>query len=133
VGLLIDTDLLIDRRRGAGTPEVEVVLGDEDRAISVITVSELLHGALRGNAEQRARRRAFVEHVLAGFEALPITEPVARVHAEIWAALAGRGDHIGAHDLWIAATALLHGLGVATRNEAEFRRVAGLRVVAPAG
>jgi tRNA(fMet)-specific endonuclease VapC len=109
------------------------LLGDEERAISVITVSELLHGAQRGSAEQRARRRAFVEHLLAGFEALPITEPVARVHAEIWAALADRGDHIGAHDLCIAATALLHGLGVATRNEAEFRRVAGLRVVAPAG
>lgn len=32
-----------------------------------------------------------------------------------------------AHDLWIAATALAHGLGVATR----FTRVEGLRVVAP--
>ena len=50
LGLLIDTDLLIDRERGAGTPEIEAVLGDEERAISVITVSELLHGALRGDA-----------------------------------------------------------------------------------
>ncbi len=132
MGLLIDTDLLIDRERGAGTPEVEAVLGDEERAISVITVSELLHGALRGDAEQRAHRRAFVEHVLAGFEALPVTEPVARVHAETWARLAASGELIGAHDLWIAATALAHGLGVATRNAADFGRVAGLRVVVPA-
>jgi tRNA(fMet)-specific endonuclease VapC len=130
---LIDTDLLIDRERGAGTPEVEAVLGDEERAISVITVSELLHGALRGGAAQRARRRAFVEHLLAGFEALPVTEPIARVHAEIWAGVAARGHLIRAHDLWIAATALTHGLGVATRNAMDFGRVAGLRVVAPEG
>lgn len=112
---------------------MEAILGDEERAISVITVSELLHGSLRGSAEQRARRRAFVEHVLAGLEALPVTEPVARVHAEIWAGLAARGGRIGAHDLWIAATALTHGLGVATRNSVEFGRVAGLRVVTPSG
>jgi tRNA(fMet)-specific endonuclease VapC len=109
------------------------MLGEEERAISVITVSELLHGALRGNAEQRARRRAFVEHVLAGLEALPVTEPVARVHAEIWARLAERGELIGAHHLWVAATALTHGLGVATRNSADYGRIAGLRVVTPAG
>jgi tRNA(fMet)-specific endonuclease VapC len=108
------------------------VLGDEERAISVITVSELLHGALRGDPDQRASRRAFVEHVLAGFEALPVTEQIARVHAEIWAGLAERGALIGAHDLWIAATALTHGLGVASRNAVDFERVAGLRVVAPA-
>ena len=36
---------------------------------------------------------------------------------------------IGAHDLWIAATALAHGLGVATGNVADLERVPGLRVV----
>lgn len=80
----------------------------------------------------RTRRRAFVEHVLAGFEPVPITEPVARVHAEVWAQLATRGESIGAHDLWIAATALTHGLAVATRNVSELGRVPGLRVVSPA-
>jgi tRNA(fMet)-specific endonuclease VapC len=73
-----------------------------------------------------------VEHVLAGLEAIPITEPVARVHADIWSDLAERGMPIGAHELWIAATALAHGLGVATRNSTHFDRVAGLRVVTAA-
>jgi predicted nucleic acid-binding protein len=36
---------------------------------------------------------------------------------------------IGAHDLWIAATALTHGLGVATRDRGDFARVQGLRVL----
>jgi tRNA(fMet)-specific endonuclease VapC len=55
----------------------------------------------------------------------------ARVHADVWATLERTGDVPGAHDLWIAATALAHGLGVATRNARDFTRVPGLRVVAP--
>ena len=61
--------------------------------------------------------------------AIEITEPIARVHAEIWAQLAARGELIGAHDLWIAATALAHGMGVVTGNDTEFARVPGLRVI----
>ncbi len=97
----------------------------------MITVSELLHGVLRASGTVQIRRRAFVEHLLAGFDAIPISEPVARMHAQIWAELAARGATIGAHDLWIAATALAHGFGVATPNSADFARVTGLRVVAP--
>jgi len=129
MGVLIDTDLLVDldRRR----PDAERGLGDEERAISVITVSELLHGVMRATGATRARRSAFVEHLLAGLRAIPITEPVARAHAEIWSQMAARGQTIGSHDLWIAATAIAHGLGVATRNTAHFGRVPGLRVVSP--
>ena len=96
-----------------------------------MTVSELLHGVHRASGARRARRRAFVEHVLAGFEALPITETVARVHADAWADFSRRGEAIGAHDLWIAATALAHGFSVATHNREEFARVLGLRVLTP--
>lgn len=112
------------------TERLAAALGGEEEAISVITVSELLHGVHRASGGTRALRRAFVEHLLAAFEPLPITTPVARVHAEVWAELAARGETVGAHDLWIAATALTWGLGLATRNAAEFRRVPGLRVVA---
>jgi tRNA(fMet)-specific endonuclease VapC len=130
VAVLIDTDLLVDLEHGVAAPDVERLLGDEERAISVITVSELLHGVHRATGARRARRSAFVEHVLAGMPAIPITHLVARVHAGVWAELAERGEVIGAHDLWIAATAIAHGFGVATVNAAEFGRVAGLRVLA---
>jgi tRNA(fMet)-specific endonuclease VapC len=104
-------------------------LGDEEVTISVITVSELLHGVHRAEGERRVRRRAFVEHVLAGLEAVPVTMPVARVHAEIWAQTRARGEVIGAHDLWIAATALAHGLRLATRNLRDFGRIEGLSLL----
>jgi tRNA(fMet)-specific endonuclease VapC len=131
MAVLIDTDLLVDRQRGVGAPSLEEVLGDEERAISVVTVSELLHGVHRATGARRARRGAFVEHLLAGISAIPITVPVARVHADIWSQLVDRGEIIGAHDLWIAATGLAHGLGVATRKAADFERVPGLRVLSP--
>ena len=132
MAVLIDTDLLIDTERGVRAPAVERLLGEEDRAISVITVSELLHGVHRARGERRARRAAFVEHLLVSMLPIPITEAVARVHAGIWAELADRGQTIGAHDLWIAATALAHGLAVATRNRQDFERVPGLQVLAAA-
>ena len=77
------------------------------------------------------RRAAFVEHLLAELHAIPVTARIARVHAEVWAELEQRGEKIGAHDLWIAATAIAHWLAVATGNADEFRRVPGLRVISP--
>ena len=130
MAILIDTDLLIDVVRGVSAPVVEQLLGEEDRAISVITVSELLHGVLRATGARRARRSAFVEHLLAGLRAIPITDTVARVHADLWAELSAQGESIGAHDLWIGATALARGLAIATGNLADFQRIPGLRVVA---
>jgi predicted nucleic acid-binding protein len=132
VAVLIDSDMLVDLERGVVNPELENAIGDEHRAISVISVSELLHGVHRATGAQRTRRRAFVEHLLAGMRAIEITEQIARVHADVWAQLAAKGQLIGAHDLWIAATALAHGIGVATGNPDEFQRVPGLRVITAA-
>ena len=61
--------------------------------------------------------------------AIEITEQIARVHADIWAQLAAAGQLVGAHDLWIAATALATGMGIATGNAEELKRVPGLRVI----
>jgi tRNA(fMet)-specific endonuclease VapC len=128
MALLIDTSVLIDaerRRRSLSSN-----LGDDDRAISVITVSELLHGVHRAkDGTARTRRAAFVESLLSDVEALPITMAVARIHAEIWSALKEDGELIGAHDLWIAATALRYGMVVVTANIRDFERVPGLKVI----
>ena len=129
MAVLIDTDVLINWERDGIAPLVDRLIGSEERAISVITVSELLHDVHRASGAKRTRRRAFVEHLLAVLEPVPITESVARVHAEVWSNLAGKGEMPAAHDLWIAATALAHGFGVVTGNRRDFARVPGLRVV----
>jgi tRNA(fMet)-specific endonuclease VapC len=134
MALLIDTSVLVDAERRKEQYEQmlpENERDQEEHSISVITVSELLHGVHRATGEdRRAFRRAFVEGLLARFEPIPITAEVARVHAETWAKLESAGEMIGVHDLWIAATALAHGLRFATKNAREFERVPGLSVLA---
>lgn len=129
MAVLIDTSVLVDAERGGDA--LGRVPPDEERLISVITVSEILHGANRATPESVAlRRRAAVEEALAAMEPIPITAPVARIHSTIWAQLEAAGEIIAAHDLWIAATALTHGLALATHNARDFKRVPGLEVLA---
>lgn len=128
MGALIDSSVLIGLERGS--VPVERVAEHAPASISVVTASELLHGVHRAaDAAVRDRRLAFVERVLARFAPLDATTAVARVHAEIWASTVRAGTPVGAQDLWIAATALVHGLDVVTVNAKDFRRVAGLGVV----
>ena len=132
MALLIDTSVLVDAERSELYERaLSVREREQECSISIITVSELLHGVHRAVGDRvRARRLAFVEGVLARLEPIPIGPEVARIHAEVWARLEVDGTIIGAHDLWIAATALAHGLTVATSNAREFERVPGLTVLA---
>jgi predicted nucleic acid-binding protein len=89
----------------------------------------LLHGVHRAkDAGIRRTRAAFVESVLASFPVVPIDVETARTHADLWANQSTRGELIGAHDLWIAATCIARGLTLATHNEREFKRVKGLTI-----
>ncbi len=130
MGVLIDSSILIDHERGTVDLE-EKVKGREEEAffLSVVTASELLHGVHRARDRGiRARRSAFVEGVLGSFPLLPIEIATARMHAQLWADLVAQGRPIGAHDLWIAASCLSHGLTLVTSNLREFGRVPGLEV-----
>ncbi len=126
-GVLIDTSVLVDAERDSRVLEQ---LSEQARhAISVITASELLHGVHRAAPDHvRIRRQGVVEALLGAIEQLPITPRIARLHAQIWAELQAKGEIIGAHDLWIAATAITHGLALATANTSEFERVSGLEL-----
>ena len=130
MGALIDASVLIDHERGRVNLS-ERISGREEEPffLSVVTASELLHGVHRAkDPRTRARRSAFVEGVLGGLPLLPIEVATARMHAQLWAELAAAGTLIGPHDLWIAASALAHGLTLVTSNVREFERVPGLVV-----
>jgi tRNA(fMet)-specific endonuclease VapC len=127
-GILIDTSVLVDAERDNRVLEQLPV--DARHAISVITVSELLHGVHRAAPDRvRIRRQVVVEALLGAIEQLPITARIARLHSQIWAELQAKGEIIGAHDLWIAATALTHGLTLATANAGELKRVPALELL----
>ena len=128
MSVLLDTAVLIAAERGTfDMPGYLVALGDAPIALAAITASELLHGVERARgAALRQRRSKFVEGMLANVPVIPFGLAEARAHARIWAELAAAGVLIGAHDLQIAATALVAGSEVATLHVTEFGRVPGL-------
>jgi predicted nucleic acid-binding protein len=130
VGILIDSSVLIAHERAQIDLESRIRNAREETAyISVITTSELLHGIWRAvDAGIRTRRTAFVEALLRELPVIGIDVGVARIHAQIWAEQQAQGRIIGPHDLWLAATCIAHGLGIATLNVREFARIPGLRI-----
>ena len=130
MGVLIDASFFIDVERGQVQLDSHVASRpDEDAFLSVVTASELLHGVHRAaTPAQRARRSAYVEALLQRFPVLDVDLATARAHARVWADLAAAGARIGPNDLWLAATAIAHGLTVVTSNLREFTRIPGLDV-----
>jgi tRNA(fMet)-specific endonuclease VapC len=130
MGRLIDTNILIEAERGR--LDIDSHVSDHETEmfyISVISVSELLHGVHRANdLVVKGRRAASSERFISMFTVIPIDTEVARTHAALWATLGAAGQMIGIHDLWLAATCLTHGLGVVTHNLREFERIPGLVV-----
>ena len=130
MGVLIDSSVLIAHERGRlNMADLLGGVRDAEAYLSVITVSEILHGVHRAqDAGRRARRMASVEALLSAFPVLPADATVARVHALLWAELKAAGTLIGPHDLWIAATCLAYGHALVTANVREFSRVPGLDI-----
>ncbi len=130
MGLLIDTNIFIACEKGA--LDIDRMIAEHDDSpvfLSVISASELLHGVHRAADETiRTRRLAFVEILLKGMEILEIDLAVSRIHAELWSDLTARGQMIGPHDLWLAASALANDCVLVTRNVREFNRIPGLKV-----
>ncbi len=104
---LVDSSLLM----AAG----EVQSGDEI-AISVVTIGELEVGVLAATDErERVRRRMRLTDILEAAVILPVDRSVAARYAEL-RFITGRRPH---NDLWIAATAIAHGLVLDTADEQQ--------------
>jgi tRNA(fMet)-specific endonuclease VapC len=130
MGLMVDTNVFISFEKSGHAIDLSPWKDSENVYISVMTVSELLMGVHRADTEERRlRRSAFVEAVISGVTVLDFSVLDARLHAEIYAALANKGQMIGAHDLIIAATTKRYDLSLLTDNVQEFSRVPGLRVI----
>ena len=130
MAVLIDTSILIAFACGQLDVAARVAGREaEEVFLSVISASELLHGAHRAmDAAVRAGRLAFVEAILTRFPVLEIDLEVARAHALLWSSLEQTGEMIGVHDSWIAATCIARDLTLVTGNSREFERVPGLGI-----
>ena len=128
--MLIDTNVLSEALRRRPTLAVMKALRalrPEERFASEVTRYELRAGAAKlddgGQLWQRIQ-----QEVLPLVRWLPFDEKAALAAADIGATLRRRGETVEATDLFIAATAQVHGLIVATRNVRHFERVPGLVV-----
>ena len=94
--------------------------------ISAITLAELEYGAAKSSRpeQNRAALAAFVSPL----ETAAFADADARMYGRIRSILEKKGQIIGSIDLLIASHALSLGVQLITNNEAEFKRVPGLRV-----
>jgi tRNA(fMet)-specific endonuclease VapC len=130
VSWLLDTDSCSFTIRGQHGLRLAVEAHPLARLyVSAITVGEAWAGALRSPHRDRliALWSVFLEP-FAG-RILPFDEEAAHEYGAIRADLEARGDMIGDRDCMLAAIARSRRLKVVTRNQRDFRRVAGLRVV----
>ena len=130
MGIIFDTSVLIAIERSPHQIE-KVIDGREEEpfGISVITVSELLHGVHRADSEKRRlKREAFVEKIIEIFPIYPFDLSVARIYARIWAHMAKKGISIGAHDLIIASTCISLGFSVLTSDIRDYGKIEGLTI-----
>ena len=130
MGLVIDSDVWILAERSGGKLDLARWSEYGGAYMSAITASELLVGVERASTTQRkAQRGAFVENLLSIIPVLEFSMPIVRTHARMVAALS-KNVTAGAHDAMIAATAIHHGYAVLTRNVADFKIFAGLKLEA---
>ena len=108
--ILVDTDVFIDHLRGAQ----QLAPGRHRLHYSVITRAELFAGNTASN---------LVSTLLVPFREIPIERTVAERAGRI-----RRESGIRLPDALIAATAIEHKLGLATRNRTDFDRVRSLRL-----
>jgi tRNA(fMet)-specific endonuclease VapC len=126
--LLLDTTFLIDADRGAGVGEF--IDDDDDVAIAAVSVAELRVGVELSAKRFRAKREVFFTAVLDSIPVLAYDADVALAHAQLLTAVRRSGAPRGAHDLIIAATALLHDRTILSADPAGFDGLPGVRFTA---
>jgi predicted nucleic acid-binding protein len=132
MGLVIDTSALVALERSGGSWS-DRLPADEQASVPAIVYAELLVGVhLADHPRRAAGRRAKIEALLSVAPVVEFGPAVAERWADLYARLSRDGRLIPANDLAVAATALELGFGVLVgpRDEAHFRQVPGLRVVA---
>ncbi len=98
----------------------------ESLCISVISLAELLHGAIKSKNPAQASKR--VLDFVSRLHVLDYGEKAADHYADIKSSLERRGTIIGPNDLHIAGHARSESLVLVTNNTDEFARVEGLRL-----
>jgi tRNA(fMet)-specific endonuclease VapC len=124
---LLDTNIVIYVLKRRPIEVLSVFNANAGRmAISVITLSELMHGAEK--SARVSENLSVIEDFCSRLVVLPYGNKAAQHYGVIRAVLEKSGQSIGVNDLHIAAHARSEGLVLVTNNLAEFARVPALEV-----
>jgi predicted nucleic acid-binding protein len=133
--ILLDTDVVSQLTKDVPHPRAYAWLKlaiDEDLYLSAISVEEIREGIEMMDPGHKKRRldRWLADEVLNDYRAriLPIGVEIADLCGRILAAEEKAGRHPDVSDAYIAATARVHGMSVATLNRKHFERL-GVKLV----
>lgn len=119
---LLDTTVFIALESGR---RVNAAMLPAQGVVCPVTIAELQAGVLiAADLDTRARRLATLEST-ADIEVLAIDADVAAAWARLRVHLAESGRRVKVNDLWVAATAVAHGLPVVTQD-ADFGPLEGV-------
>ena len=133
--LILDSSTLIaGERRGETVRQViqrvRAACGDQESALSAISIIEFTHGIYRARTDaDRVRRNAFADELARDMIVHPVSLAIAQLAGRIEGEQAAKGVSIDVEDLTIGATALHLGFDVATLNVRHFQSIPGLKLV----
>ena len=124
---LIDTDFVIDYLKGKpDTVKILTSFLNKGLAINIITYGEVYEGIYYGHDPKQAER-GFLQF-LRGVNVLVLNKTVMKQFAYIRGNLRKKGKIIGDPDIMIAASAIVNGLTLMTRNTKDFQKIEGLKL-----
>jgi predicted nucleic acid-binding protein len=133
VTFLVDSNVLSEAMKGSPSPKVLGWLKRQEREIAVdpIILGEIRFGIhLLPAGKRRRRLEAWFEQGVSKLLCLPWDAATGLRWARLLADLRASGQSMPIKDSMIAATALTHGLTMATHNTRDFRK-AGAKVLDP--
>ena len=127
--VLLDTNVYAAFKRNDQLT-IDLVRRSEFIGVSVVVLGELLAGFKCGTRE--GQNRLELDQFLDSprVSVLQLDEETSEFYGAIFADLKCKGRPIPSNDIWIAASALQHGLALASNDE-HFRFVSGLLLAFP--
>lgn len=125
--ILIDTNIYSYAFRG-DIEIISVLQKSPKIAICSISIGELLSGFKRGHKERQNREKLQEFLNSPRVEILCIDEGTADFYSDILNTLKQKGKPIPTNDIWIAASAIQHGLQLFSKDR-HFKDISGLKLI----
>ncbi len=114
--IIIDTNFYVAFKRN--DPEAVNLLQRADYiGVNTVILGELLAGFRCGNKERENRAELDLFLDSARVNIIAVDDETSEFYAQVFSELRQKGRPIPSNDLWLAASALQHGLALATFND----------------